>query len=225
MFGFRKKLGMRRGRKRGRPLRRVPGGSFRIAKAALAGVKKLRRSSEVKFHPVSFGATTVPVVLEALEGLPLSAVAEGTTPNTRIGRVINPTSMFFRFCLTRSGSATTKVEFVRFVIIKDKDSNGVPPKWSPVGGVFDNATVITPMNRSEGSRFRVIYDALMPLNSDRLTAQKKKYIRLSGRTTFQGPLATDSSLEGNQYWLFIATDTSGTLPNFSLNLRINYRDP
>ncbi len=215
---------MRRGTKRGRPLRRPPGkgGSFRMAKAALAGVKKLRRAGEVKFLDHISAGLTIPLVVAALNPTILSLNAEGITSGTRIGRIIEPTSMFFRMCVTRNASASTP-QFVRFVIFRDKDSNGVLPVWSGTGGMFSQTSVLSPLNRAEG-RYRVVMDKLIPLNAQRLTGQVKKYFRLSGRTTYSGGAATQVNAQQNQYYFFICTDVAANLPNFYLSLRFNYRD-
>ncbi len=197
-----------------------------MARAALSGVKKLRRAAEVKFLTVEVGPQDVPQVITSTPGIPLSvACAEGVASSQRIGRDVNFTSMFFRMTVSRDASSGTKLEFVRIVIIKVKDADGIVPIWGAVGGVFESPSVLSPMNRAETNKFRVVLDKLITLSPERLTYFKKKYIRLSGKTTWDAASGTTATANANHYYLFIGTDIGGAfLPTFQLNMRMNYRD-
>lgn len=227
MFGFRKSL-RRRGTKRGPPLRRPPGrgGSFRMARAALRGVKKLRRQTEVKYVDSAITDAEIPTVASASPFIPLSLVAQGTTDQTRIGVKINPTSYFFRICVLRNTAASnTQYDLVRFVVIRDKDSNGIAPLWSGIGGVMEFVDVLSPLNRQESKRFRVLFDKMFVIKEAARTSwTRKKYIALSGTTTFQGAAATQANAEAGQLYYILVCDTVSNRPKYTQITRFSYRD-
>ncbi len=207
------------------PKRRRPAGkgsTFRMAKAALKGVKKLKRNTETKFVDLS-ASGNLSLMTASTTPFWLSSVAAGTTGTTRIGNVINPTSLFVRYNIRRAIGSSNTVDDIRVVIFRDRETDGVLPFQS---NVFTNVTYYSPLNRIVAPRFKVMYDKI-----HRLTllgpgaVTKKKYFKLSGRTTFGGVTADISEANDGHYMMYMLTPTTSSFPHIDFTVRFNFKDP
>ncbi len=208
---------------RGTKRRRVGKSSaFRIAKAALSGVKKLRGERETKFHGETIASLNIPLVTSSITAHYLSDVDQGDGPGTRDGSDIKPTSLFFRYAVRRAIGSANEFDYVRIVVIKDEFTNGVAPQWS---SVFNSASVFAPMNRGNAARFKVMYDKLIVVSDTTRAVTRKKYMRLSGTTSYFLSGNGTADVNKNSYWFFRATKSTGSFPVLDLDARINYKDP
>ncbi len=210
-------------RRRATKRRRVSGSAFKIAKAALSGVKKLRRSFETKFHR-SASSANVPQVGTGGVSFLLSGVTQGDTPVTRDGDLIKPTSLFIRYAVRRALTSTNETDYVRIVIIRNSNPNGVDPLLQSV--FAPTLTVFSPLNRANADQFHVMYDKLHHLSDVGPGAVvKKKYIRLSRTTSFFGAGSTITQANKNSYHLFRFCDKADNFPVLDFNVVFNYKDP
>lgn len=218
----------RRGVKRNKRSFRRRGGrsTFRIAKAALRGVKKIKSSIETKFHDVSglFNVAAPPAYTITL----LSGVPQGTKKGERIGVDINPSSIFLRYRITALGASANNT--VRVVLFKDLDPDGIAPTEAHL---FERQDILSPLLRANSSRFHVIYDKVHILygnTGDGVGKSpgivfKKMYKRISGTTKLVGTGGDITNASKNHYFLAFGTDVAASRAGVDFEARLNYKDP
>ncbi len=218
----------RRGVKRNKGKFRRRGGrsTFRIAKAALRGVKKIKSSIETKFHDVStFFEIAAPTAYTITL---LSGVPQGPQKSERIGENINPSSLFMRYRVTADGLSANNT--VRVVIFKDIDPDGILPTASVL---FERADIFSPLLRANARRFHVIYDKVHVLYGSSgasagrtpVVAYRKIYKRLSGTTKLVGSGGAIGQAAKNHYFIAFGTDVASNRPTVDFESRLNYKDP
>lgn len=136
-------------------------------------------SDELKFNDAAFNtdATTTPTVVD------LNNFAAGDTAITRDGNRAMMRSIELR--IRYSLEAITANGILRFVVVHDKNANGVAPTWngSTTTSVFDSATPESQRQVSTLSRFTILMDKVIPVNQSSSAGgvQKgffKKYIKI-----------------------------------------------
>lgn len=210
--------------------------TFRIAKAALRKAKAIEGSIETKFHDFRWA----PAILTAntFTGCTqfLSGTAESTTDQGgRIGDKIKPTSLFFRYQVfgtdDPSYGGSLHQDMVRVMVVKDRSGQGSTPS---VSDILQTNNIQSPLHRSNTERFHVLFDkthVLTGYDAPRGTAMvsKKKYIRLSGTTSYKGSTALVGDSDTNHYWLLAmsqnVTSPSAGRPLIQGYTRFNYKDP
>ena len=123
-------------------------------------------------------------------------------------------------------ASNAQYDFVRFMIIRDQDSDGVAPIVAGLGGVLDQNDVLSPLNRTESTHYRVLYDKMFVLKDGAQSSwARKKFLRLSGRTTFSGAGGTVTDAVANHYY-YVCFTTVGAVntPKITLQTRMNYKD-
>lgn len=208
-----------------RPRRRSAGRSaFRMAKAALGGVKKLRRERETKRIDVT-GSITIATLATSTSAHPLSTVAQGDGEGNRDGTDIRPTSLFFRLSMETNPSSVL-ANLIRVVVFRDNDPSGVAPT---AGMLLERNNVRSPLESDNSTRFKVLWDRLVILDEGIGPRCRfyKKYIRLSGRMKYQGVTgnAADQGAGANSLWLLLATESATNLPLAEWDARMNFQDP
>lgn len=198
------------------------GSAFKIAKAALSGVKKLRSATETKFVKLVSSAN-IPAAAVGLLSFYLSDVDQGDGQGTRDGVDIKPTSLFFRYGVRRAITSTNEHDYVRIVVVRNAHANAINPQLS---SVFASADVFSGMNRFNAAQFTVIYDKLHHLSDVGPGAlTKKKYIRLSRTTSYFGTGGATVDANRNSYHLFRFCDAADNFPVLDLDVTFNYKDP
>jgi len=194
--------------------------TFRIAKAALSGVKKLRRQVEGKWNDFTSSYTasasgTIDVSL-------LSGVSQGDTAETRDGLRVVPTSLFIRYMLTAHLSGGE--DAVRVSLIKDKFPKGA---FLTLAQLYDTTAFLSPLKRENTDRFSVMYDRVHRISGTHGPEQAyvKKYFRLSGQTTYKGTDSLIASADTNHYFLVTHNQGGSNRPTFNSVVRFSYKDP
>ncbi len=218
----------RRGMKRRRSFKRKTGSStFRMAKGALKAIKKLRSERENKFKDIT-EVLVVQQVAGGVTGRYLSGVAEGTTEGTRVGTQLDPTSLFFRYELDANTSAVGSV-VVRLTLFKDhrtkRDAAGART-FPTQNDLYAVVNVMSPLHRTNAERFKVLYDKTHTVDWTHgpTTIVRKKYIRLSGKTTYKGATALIADSDTGHYFWLVTTSEATNRPTFEYNVRFSYTD-
>ncbi len=215
--------------KRRRSFKRKTGSStFRMAKGALKAIKKLRSERENKFKDVT-EVLVVQQIAGGITGRYLSGIAEGATEGTRVGTQIDPTSLFFRYELTAHASATGH-SVVRLTLVKDRrtkrDAAGART-FPTQNDLYASINIMSPLHRTNAERFKVLYDKTLIVNralGGPVALARKKYIRLSGKTTYKGATSLiDDSDTGHYFWM-LSTSTATNRPTFEYHVRFSYTD-
>ncbi len=194
-----------------------------MAKAALSGVKKLRRQAETKYTDTTISAQNIVQRNNNVTPTWLSKTIRGENPQgERDGDKITPTSMFFRYTIRRALATASEFDVVRVTVFRDKETNGALPLWQEL---YANVSVISPLNRLNGQRFKVLFDKVHTLALvGPSILSRKKYMRLSTTTTYIANAATIADAGDNHYFYFITTNVAANFPVVDLKCRINYKD-
>lgn len=155
---------------------------------------------------------------------PLSQVAQGTDYTQRVGDSIKVQHLELSYFLTINVAAVTTV--CRILIVRDLDGYGTIPTTAQiletVGG--PNSTT-TPRKYLNISRFSVIYDDMISLNSsgDNNTIQHisipmEKHVKYLGTTA-----ANASDGKGSFYFIAISNQAVNT-PTYELYSRLLFTD-
>lgn len=198
------------------------GSTFKIAKAALTGVKKLRRQVETKLIGV-LDTFTVPVVASGIVATPLTLIAQGLREVDRVGGVINPTSLFIRGSVAIHSATITDYDLVRVTIFRDMyNPGGVSPIASDL---FEDADIHSPLEHDNFKRFKVLYDKTFNLAKQSPTVRHfKKYIRLSGSIHYNGPDATVAHMDEGNLWIITQSVQASNRPLFVFRTRVFFKD-
>lgn len=201
--------------------------AFKMARAALGGVKKLRRERETKVLD-TFLSLAVPLFAGVNAGTLLTTVPIGDDFHTRDGMEIMPTSMFFRLSIVANAASTTG-DVVRMTVFRDKDPSFLAPTAAMLYSVV---SVLSPLFRDNSERFKVLWDKTIYLNSKDGGPRGriyKKYMRLSGKMRWISS-NSDGTVAGmsegaNSIWILIASDQASSRPSVQLKARLYFKDP
>lgn len=209
----------RYGRKRfrGRGRRRRGGNSmWNLAKKAASGVVKYYLNPEYKFLDYDTGLT-ISNTGTVLSGVNLIATGDDST--NRDGNSIKITSWLLRWSCTINASATS-TRF-RIVIVTDTASHGAVPA---VTDILESASTLSPLNKTNGSRFTPLYDRMFALDADDPMKVGKIYKKMQHHIHYLNNTAATTSLgQGPIYVLAISSEATN-VPSFSINNRFRFLD-
>lgn len=202
--------------------------AFKMARAALGGVKKLRRERETKRFDAAINGFSVPLMTGAQLATLLTTVPIGDDFQTRDGNVIMPTSMFFRASLVLPAASTTG-QVIRLTVFRDRNPSNEAPT---AANLYSTVSVLSPLEPDNSTRFKVLWDKTLYLNSKEGGPRGrvyKKYIRLSGRMKWidsdtTGVVAGMAD-DANSIWFIAQCDTAANLPILDLKSRLYFKDP
>jgi len=193
------------------------GGVYGVAKQAAKSIVKYYLNPEYKFldssitTPFSFGFTGV------LQSTP-TLIGQGDADTQRNGNSVKVTSMLTRGTIEL---ADTNAAQCRFIIFTDTSSNGAPPA---VTDLLQSASVISPLNRINGKRFRVLYDRSWVLDADNPKKQIHIFKKMQHHIHYLDSTANTSSLgQGPIYFLWIS-DQNTNAPLATWNNRFRFLD-
>jgi len=172
-------------------------------------------------------------------------VAQGdSSEQERLGNYIDLKSFSFNLQVA-AGSAGAACQFVRLMVIKDKQANGKEGgvDWGvdeilqgPVVGppAFPGSVNATDRfrNLNETGRFQVLYDRRVMLNED--TASGKRCAIMKKNLSFKQPIRIQyekktttgavGTIKDNNVWLMMLSDDTVNLPTVIGGLRTKYYD-
>lgn len=198
-----------------------------VTKIAKSVVSK---SLETKFHDVSnvvYPSDTLGSVI------PLTDIPQSTTTasdSTRIGDMIQPTSIDMRFVAAAGTLAGVTVATpLRVILVQwhGQTGNDNVTLAKILGAISYTAAQnpLRPYNHDNRAKFRVLYDKLFELgyNSDSIHVRAKKILSKMRPVRYYAGDAEDQ-MDGLYLVLQSSIDLAGVLPNFSYVIRTNFKD-
>ena len=191
-----------------------------IATKALKIAKKAVLAEETKYNEIGpiFGTqdNTADVTL-------VTSIPRGTGPTDRIGDKINVIGFQFNYWSIKGTTATATL--LRFVLVHDTQqiSDSTGPAWQDV---FSSTQThgLRNMSQQGSKRYKVIYDATVPLNAGYpSTGLTKKFISFKHPVLYNGSASTDIQKNG-VYLMIQSNEAVGTAPTVLYNIRTLYKD-
>lgn len=192
------------------------GGLWGLAKKAASGVVKYYLNPEYKFLDNS-GSITPTSSGQIISGN--SLIGQGDTNSTRDGNSIKITSWLHRHSLEKHASATaTRVRLIWFY---DISSAGAVPA---VLDVLETASTLSPMNKLNGARFKIVKDSHFTLSTDKPLIQTQFYKKMQHHIKYLDTTANTTSLgQGPLYVLAISSEATNT-PTLNYSSRMRFLD-
>lgn len=197
-------------RRRTKPYRRAARAAYSDGQRALAMAKAIKAviNVERKVHAVgnTTDISTTPNVFL------LTGIAQGDDVSDREGRSIKPMFLDYRFTMEKQ---TGIFDFVRFLIVRDKDSTGVAPT---ITDILTTSDVRSHRNRvTDQNRIEILVDRVFSLSgssaaTDSTTSSMHQYVqghvKLSKHLKYDGTGATDVSW-GAIHAVFLGVQAAG----------------
>lgn len=195
--------------------------ALELAGKAYSGVKYL--ASMINSEKYVFDASQS---LQAVDNngavYPLSQIASGDDVNNRTGNSILAKSMYIQGNVLKQASAGAS--FVRFILFQDTMNQGSTPTVTDILNNTGSALApLSPLNIDHLSRYKILYDKRITLNSDMSCRQYKVYKKMSSHIKFTGTAATDVYKNG-LYFLIISNEALSTAPTINFTSRLRYHE-
>lgn len=200
-------------RKRGvKPTTQVKG--YQLNKA-LKQVKRMIPRSEKKYVDVFDNNDTV--ITQAGTITLLSAINQGTTQNDMVGDNCTIVSNLFRIRITPN--ATSQMNYLRVMIIRDRQPNGAAPVQADI---IETATdVLSALTDLNAERFKVLFDKTYTVDTDANGSQVDKVFR---RMKFKYTAQSSGDVRTNAVWLVMLSNDVTDGPLVSYYNRLRFKD-
>ncbi len=165
----------------------------------------------------------------------LNHITQGVTEQARVGRKCTLRSIQARFQLTLASTPTAAntSERVRLIIYQDKQANGAT---ATVTGIMESATLDSYRNLANGSRFRVLYNKVVVMNTaagsgrgttdtlsySETTAYRQMYKKCNIPLEFDSTTGAITELRSNNIGYLAFTDTG--LVDVEVHWRLRFSD-
>lgn len=223
MPGGYKKRGYKKrsyGRKKGGFLNRKYSAMDLASKAwSAAKYVKALVNVEHKFLDTTYTYTaqsTTPVVTW------LTSISEGSDYNQRDGISVKASALYIKGTAAPNPTQTTFLQQLRCIIFQDNDNTGTAPVASDL--LEASTDIHSPLNHTNGKRFRVLMDKNYLINADANGGHSiKKYFKLNDHIRWSN--STTGTREGHIYMLTMSdTATAAQEPGISWYSRLRYID-
>lgn len=214
---YRRRFRVRRYKRRA--YRKKGGSLWNLAKKAASGVVKYYLNPEYKFldNNANTTITNTGTILSSQ-----SLIAQGDDATSRDGNSIKVTSWLFRATMDINGTNNARVRIVAFI---DASSNGVVPLISDVFQSTLGNLIISPMNRVNGKRFKVLFDRSFILDNDDPKKTCEVFKKMQHHIHYLDATASTSSLgQGPIYIALISDQPLANAPSFSMTSRMRFLD-
>lgn len=172
-------------------------------------------NKQPKFTDLAFGATVSTIAAQA----GLVAVTQGVDILNRIGKRIYPRNLAIKATFTASTALVgTTASAIRFLIVQDLQQ--IPGTSPAISDVINPATVEAQRNFMYLSRFRIIRDIKVKVDTYNPTVIYTDNIKLNGVIEFASPLATDWSKNG--IFLMYVSNNSVNPPTMAWSSRLQF---
>lgn len=190
---------------------RVAGLEKSVRKLAI----KEAKMKETKFLDAAANGTTVTTTatVNGIFTLPV-----GTGDSQRVGNRVWMKSFFLRLAVTPN--ATAGLNFLRFIVFKDRQCNGSAPAASDL--LTSSTNYLSPLLMDNNMRFKILFDRIYTVDSDATGAQVDKvYRKLKFPVEFQD---TTSAAISNGLFILMISDQATNGPTVSYQSRLKYTD-
>lgn len=177
---------------------------------------------------------------------PLNLIQVGSTFCNRIGRRIEMVSLYMTGQLRLTGSSTATHDYVRVLIVYDRQTNGATPAIATILANYDQTTAQTTnagsgLNPDQKERFVILADerrlippvtatgVYSPTEGDQDIFCIKRFVKLRGvQTHYQGdssPAVVGDISTGGLFLVTIGLFANTAQPaNLNVNFRLRYKD-
>ncbi len=193
--------------KRRRRRRRKP-----AVKNVVRRVRRLEKSREFKLIDTQVGATAQGVVPTIVQ---LTNIVQGLTDITRMGTKITITGIQLRYIANDDIT-----NGYRMMVIMDRQTNGVIYTAADLlEDVTTTDVMISPLNRDNKGRFKVLYDRLHLLSvAGVANVQGRRFFRMNTEVRFDGNAGDISDLTTNSYSLLHVAQIASMNPTIFVRL-------
>lgn len=205
---FRRKFYRRRNR-------RSSGGMWSLAKKAASKVVKYYLNPEYKFLEAT--NTVTPSNTGSVQ--PISIITQGDQNTMRSGNEIKVTSILIRATVSKGASATASK--LRMILFSDVSSNGAVPA---LADLLQTADVNAPLNRVNGTRFKIIKDWSYVLDSDDPKKNLYFFKKVQHHIHYLTTDNTNGSLGQGPIYLAFVSDESTNVPQVAYSTRMRFLD-
>lgn len=198
------------------------------------GFMKKKMAREQDIH--AFTQSDSSAVLNTGRVTPISNVAQGTNYLERLGDQIGIKTLQVKLAINRNGATALNNALVRFIVFKDRSSNGAIPTTLDLFGTL-TPSPLQPLDYVQKDRFYVLFDRIYSIKAlgnitaggiaypgDIIVDQMYKKFRKEIRTTYAGTGSTAANLTTNQLYVWDSSDATANGPTISFWSRIKF-DP
>lgn len=197
-----------------------------------AQVSRLKRQvaalkPEVK---ISYQTSTQSNITNVGAVVPLSLIAEGLTDELRLGDTIKPVRLNLKVQVTGGLTvAAGNTDVFKFMIIRDKRSNGVVPSIAGAStSVLEAFTPRDAMICHQGqTRFKSLREyevSSYQISAGTMSPLVDLSIPLSGTTTYIDQTAGQGGAGDNHYYLLLLTDATSNTVDFAISWQFLFTD-
>lgn len=215
----RRRLRFRRRRKTGR------GSTRAIALRALA-----RTDGEMNY--VGIAGDLGPIAHPQDSGaLLLNGIARGSSRSDRLGieALITQIEMTLQF-QRNDGADRDQTDFVRWMIVKDRQPNGALPLIAdilefPPASTDEVMLLASYANLNQKKRYRIVHEGILLFDFAHQVKQVNRRFKFKLKTEYTGDNATITNLTSNGLFLFVMADKNANEMGVALHLqfRIHFR--
>ncbi len=198
-----------------------------IARKALKLATKNRKKikeTEIKFLENEDAiAGVIPTVAGVITQY--TNVQRGDTALTRTGNLITAVKLEFKCFVVMSDAPDFTI--VRFLLIKDKQTNGVIHTTADIlQSLAAPRGVITPRNRDTLKRFVILKEWILPMSGsgDSLVKRLMWTKKVNTPIRYQGNAGDITDLVSNSFSLLAITNTDVNPPSYNSHMRVYFTD-
>lgn len=173
-----------------------------------------------KTFDISFGAVLSTIPNTGFVSGSLNAIAGGTGENQRIG--LKVTTSKINFCVAFSQGTTPVPCAIRFFLIYDKQSNGIPPI---ITDVLTSASTQAYMNLANSDRFTVLRQKYFSFSTNGDQTQYWVESVAINMTASYADMTADDPLTGSLYFVYVSDQAVvANQPRFTAYTRVRFFD-
>ena len=185
------------------------------AKKALKVANFVKGLVNAEYKMLDTSAATTPTATGYVAAL--STILEGADYNNRNGLSIKAASLFLKATIFQNPAANASA--VRCLICIDSDNTGTAPV---VSDILETSSVISPLNHTNGKRFKILTDRTYCVNNNGEQERFiKKYIKLRHHIKYSN---TTTGTRSGQLYMLVISDTLTNNPSFNYYTRLRYLD-
>lgn len=178
-------------------------------------VKGMIPKTESKYKDVSQAATTITTTATVTNLAPMSS---NSTATTAVGTQFQVKSWLWRASITPN--ATAGVNYLRVILVRDKQSNLAAPA---IADVLESSTnYMSPLKDAYSDRFKVLFDKMYTVDTDANGSQVDKiYRKLNFKISFE---SASNLPYTNGLYLLQLSDQATNGPSVAWYSRVRYID-
>jgi len=207
-------------------------GSAPLATRGFYGSYSKRGRTELKVVENAVASATISTT--GANPVAYNLVAQGTDFTNRVGRVINMSSILFRYFITPENTASnSEGEIVRILLVYDMQSNSTT--IPAITDVLNASDVLSGVKLDNRDRFKILYDKRTAMRGVTFTAAavtggdpqpffKEKFFKVNLDTVYSGTGGTIGNIATGSLLLFFVGNV-GSTNTLTHYCRVRFTDP